>query len=193
MNKPYGTDDALRDMLAVETELHAAFRRQKDDPKLAAHRSPAALVARIEETIDGHLAALRSLLAESGAAESTLKNTLGSILGTAAGLVDRLRPDEPISRMLRDDYAAISIAVICYEMLYTTALARSETAAADLALAHLRDFAPIVMEISDALPFAVIEELGEEAGTPIDRGVARRAIEDTSRIWEEQAAAASAP
>ena len=179
----------VRDMLAVETEMHAAFRRQKHDDRLNIHPDSARLVARIEDTIDRHLGALRHELRELGGEESVLKNAIGSILGAAAGIYNGMRSDDPVSRMLRDDYIAISTAIVCYEMLHTTALACGNETTAQLALAHLKDFAPLVMALSETLPHAVVEELSREGKLPGDRTAAERAVQNTREAWTETSSA----
>jgi hypothetical protein len=177
----------VRDMLAVENELHAAFRRQKKDERLNIHPESMRLVAEIEETIDRHLAALRGCLAAEGEKESGLKKALGSVLGAAAGIYDGMRTDDPVSRMLRDDYIALSTAIVCYEMLHTTALASGDAHVADLALAHLRNYTPFVMAISEVLPHAVVEELGRDGKVPLAHDAAERAVANTKEAWTDQA------
>jgi hypothetical protein len=183
----------IRDMLAVENEMHAAFRRQKHDDRLNIHPDSARLVARIEDTIDRHLGALRNALGNFGAKESmesTLKQALGSVLGAAAGIYSGMRTDDPVSRMLRDDYIALSTAIVCYEMLHTTALAAGHEATAELALAHLKDFAPLVMAISELVPHAVVEELSRQGKLPAAHEAAERAVENTRQAWMEGASVA---
>src|SRR5262245_48657139 len=48
----------VNDMLAVETELHASFRRQKTDDRIKKYAAAYQLVARTEDVIDKHLDAL---------------------------------------------------------------------------------------------------------------------------------------
>jgi hypothetical protein len=176
-------------MLAAETEMHAAFRRQKHDDRLNIHPESAQLVARIEDTIDRHLGGLRHCLAGLGGEESVVKNAIGSLLGAAAGIYNGMRTDEPISRMLRDDYIALTSAIVCYEMLHTTALAAGQDTVAELALAHMKDFAPLVMRLGEALPFAIVEELSRGGKLQSDRAAAERAAQNTRSAWTEGAPA----
>jgi len=175
--------DYVRDMLAVENEMHAAFRRQEKDGRLRADDGAQRLVAHVEGTIDRHLEALRSCLEEAGGKESTLKKALGSVLGAAAGVYDGMRSDDPISRNLRDDYIALSTASICYEMLHATALAAGKEPVADLALRHLQDYAQLVMAIGELLPHALVKELSREGKLPDNREAAARAVENTRKAW----------
>ena len=61
--------------------------------------------------------------------------------------------------MLREDYTALSLAAIRYHMLHTTGLALQDQAMADLALRHLKDWTPIIVEISQAVHPVVVQEL----------------------------------
>jgi hypothetical protein len=179
----------VRDMIAVENEMHAAFRRQKRDERLKIHAESLRIVESIEDTIDRHLGALRAQLTDLGGDESALKTALGSLLGAAAGFYDRMRSDEPASRMLRDDYVALSTAIVCYEMLHATAMAAGKPAVADLALAHLRDFTPLVMAITEAIPHLVVEELSREGKLPPDHAAAEVAARNTREAWMSRAPA----
>ena len=182
----------VRDMLAVENEMHEAFRRQKRDDRLLIHPESAQLVGRIEDTIDRHLGALRRCLGQLDTEESTLKKALGSVLGAAAGIYDGMRSEDPVSRMLRDDYIALSTAIVCYEMLHTTALAVEDEAVAAMALDHLRDYAPLVMAISETIPFAVIEELSREGKVPASHSAAEQSVQNTREAWTSGAASEAA-
>jgi hypothetical protein len=173
----------VRDILAVENELHGAFRRQKRDERTASAPAAAEFVARTEQALDRHLAHLRGILERRGASESTLKSALGTVLGAAAGVYDRLRPEDPISRALRDDYTALSFAAICYEMLHTTALAADDGEIAGVALAHLRDYAPLIVELAGLLPHVVVGELAAEGKIAADERVAERAARNTREAW----------
>ena len=173
----------LSDMLAVENEMHAAFRRQEKDGRLRADDGAQRLVSHVEETIDRHLEALRKCLEDVGGKESALKKALGSVLGAAAGVYDGMRSDDPISRNLRDDYIALSTASICYEMLHATALAADKQEIAELALRHLQDYAQLVMSIGDLLPHSLVRELAREGKLPDNRDAAARAVANTRKAW----------
>ena len=173
----------VRDMLAVENEMHAAFRRQEKDGRLSVDVPAQQLVSRVEETIDRHLADLRTCLEEIGGKESALKMALGSMLGAAAGVYDGMRADDPVSRNLRDDSIALSTASICYEMLHATALAAGQEQVAALALRHLEEYAALVMSFADILPHSLVKELSREGKLPDDREAASRAVENTRRAW----------
>jgi ferritin-like metal-binding protein YciE len=186
------TMDTLRgyvnDMLAVERDIHAAFRRHKEDRGAKTHPEAAAVLQTIEDRIDLHIANLERGLERLGEGESTLKAAVGAVLGAVAGVYGKLR-DDRVSRMLRDDYTALCFACVCYEMLHTTALALGHREIADLALEHLRDYTPAVMALGELLPEVVTEELRREGKIAAGEPVARVAAENTREAWRSGSAA----
>ena len=178
----------VNDMLAVETELHEAFRRQKADARLKKFPAAQQLISRAEDTVDVHLAKLRECLKRMGSDESVLKKAVGGVLGAAAGVYDKLRSDDKVSRMLRDDHTALSFASVCYEMLYTTALAMHDSATADLALDHLKEVNTLVVEVNDLIPRVLIEELSSEGKITFDAELADDVVRHTREAWYEASA-----
>jgi hypothetical protein len=176
----------VNDMLAVEQEIHQAFRRQKHSDKPMVNPEAAQLIGRIEDTIDTHIAELKRALERLGGSESTLKKAVGAALGAVTGLYDQVR-DETVSRMVRDDLAALNFAVACYQMLHTTALAMHDKPLADVALRHLEDFAPLIMDLSDVLPSVVLSELVRSGKVAADQTVAQEATRNTRNAWLQSA------
>lgn len=185
-------NEYVNDMLAVEREMHAVFRRQKRDERLGNFPVAERLVEEAEDAMDRHLAALGEC-AERLGGESALKKATGSVLGTIGGLWDRMRASDPVSRTLRDDYTALTFACACYEMLHTTGLAAGDGQVAHLALKHLKDYATLVMDMGDAIPEVVTRELAEEGKlTAMPPNVAEEARLNTCRTWEQAASHAAA-
>ena len=131
--------------------MHQVFRRQKHSDTPSSHPASAQLIGRIEDTIDAHIAELKRALERLGGSESTLKKAVGMALGAAAGIYNQVRSDR-VSTMVRDDLTALNFAAACYQMLHTTALAMHDQPFADMALRHIKDFAPQIMDLSEVLP-----------------------------------------
>ena len=129
----------VSDMLAVERHILEPLERQASDERF---QGPAKmLVADIEMTMRRHIDSLEAHLKMLGGDEGAgLKKAATALLGVAAGIIDKVRPDT-VSTALRDDYTALNLAAISYSMLHTTGLALSSRPTADLAATHLRNLA----------------------------------------------------
>lgn len=172
----------VSDMLAVEHHIHEAVRRQQGDEQLTPFPEASALIERTEATLDNHIEALESHLEQLGGdAASPIKEAVSAALGVVAGWIDQVRPEQ-VSKMLRDDYTALSLAAISYHMLHTTALALQDQATADLALRHLKDYTPIITDLSHAVHAVVARELADD-GLSIDPGAAEASEKATQEAW----------
>ncbi len=176
----------VSDALALERHLVEAFERQAHDESLRRFPDALAQVQKIHRLGQRHLAALTNQLeALGGHPTATVKETVTAVLGMAAGLLDKVRPFSA-SKMLRDDYAALSMAAISYTMLHTTALALGEGATAGLAKQHLQDWTPAIVEISQLMPFLVVKEL-QENSVAINPNAADEALKNTHQTWTREA------
>lgn len=175
------------DMLALERHIHDAVRRQRDDEKVQKQSEAHTIISRVEAQLDEHIEHLEQHLESlGGSPTSVVKEAVTAVTGAVAGLYDQVR-DEKVSKMLRDDYAALSLAAVSYTMLHTTGLALTDQETADIALKHLKHWTPIVVDISEAIPLVVANELGEEmAGT--DSSAGREAVKNTQVAWSREVA-----
>ncbi|MGV3660746.1 MAG: hypothetical protein ACO1TE_11200, partial [Prosthecobacter sp.] len=112
-----------------------------------------------------------------------LKEAVTSVTGALAGLYGKVRK-HPLSRILRDNYTALSLATVAYEMLHTTALGLGKQALADTALKHLKEIAPLIMAVTKIMPEVVLQELAAD-DPAIDTSVAGKALENTLNAWCE--------
>ena len=176
----------VSDLLALERHLYEAVDRQAADSSVLDYPQAKALVERLHSTarthrdnLDVHLRAL------GGHSTSAVKEALTSVLGMAAGVLDKVRP-YAVSKMLRDDYTALSMAAISYTMLHTAALAFKENATAELSRKHLQDWTPLIVDISEAIPFIVVREL-ERDSLAVEPNVASEALKNTHGAWTREA------
>ena len=173
------------DMLSLTRHIHQAVERQLDDQRLKSDREASALVTRIDQTLEMHISRLEQHMKSLGGdATSPIKEAVSSIAGIAAGLYDKVRTD-PVSKMLRDDYTALSLASIAQTMLHTTGLALKHQPTADLALQALKDITPLVVDISQIIPRLTVNEL-TDAGEVVDTSVYQQAINNTQFAWSNQ-------
>jgi hypothetical protein len=151
------------DMLALERHILAALDRQRASARLAELPEASTTIDAIDRLLARHITAfehyLRGFSGGDGARPAPIKQAVTRLAGALAGLYDRVREHE-VSRMLRDDYAALSLTAMSYEMLHTTALALHEPNLAQLALAHLQDLSPQLSELARIIPYVVATEVG---------------------------------
>ena len=175
----------VSDMLALERHIHDAVRRQKDDNDVKKHPEASRVINRIEATLDEHIEHLeRHLKAIGGNSASPVKEAVSAVAGVAAGLYDKVRSEE-VSKMLRDDYTALSLAAISYTMLHTTGLALSDHQTAEIALHHLGHWTPLIVEISEVIPLVVTKELADN-GLGVSAAVGQEAIRNTQQLWSRE-------
>jgi|688.fasta_scaffold111140_3 hypothetical protein len=89
-----------------------------------------------------------------------------------------------ISRILRDDYAALNHVTISTTQLHTLALSLGARDVAELALTHLENLAPLVVKIGELIPSVTTRELVKEFPS-VDQGVAQTALLNTKRAWKK--------
>ncbi|GAB4215557.1 MAG: hypothetical protein OHK0022_55590 [Roseiflexaceae bacterium] len=173
------------DMLSLTRHIHQAVERQKNDERAKNDRDAGPLITRIDQTLEMHISRLEDhLRALGGDPTSPIKEAFSSLAGVAAGLYDKVRTD-PVSKMLRDDYTALSLASMAQTMLHTTGLALKSQATAELALQALKDLTPLVVDISQVIPRVTVKEL-TDAGEVVDTSVAQQAINNTQFAWSRQ-------
>ena len=175
--------DYMNDMLAVEREIHQAVSRQKHEEHVKRFPAVAVLIGSIEQTIDRHIEKVSETLTRFGASESALKRVVGTVLGIVTGIYGKVRPDDKVTSLLRDDYAALSFAVVCYQMLHTTALALGDEQVAEIALRNLEDYAAAIMRIGEIVPPLVVQELASEGKIAADQRVAEEAVRHVRDAW----------
>jgi ferritin-like metal-binding protein YciE len=175
--------DYVSDMAALESHIEEALDRQltevKDDPvALAAVRD-------FHDMVKQHRDSLKAMEEQTGKTIGTpIKEAGAALIGKAAGIIDLLRT-EGISKSLRDDYAAFSLAAISYSMLHTTATALGDGRVASLAERHLREHADAIMRINEIMPEVVIREL-EKDGHRADNTAVEATRQAVLRSWQHR-------
>jgi hypothetical protein len=173
----------VSDMVALDEHIHEAIKRQIEDDRLKEFPEASKIVTTIHRTLDSHISSLkRELKTLGGETSGPIKEAVSAVAGVAAGLYDKVRHD-PVSKMLRDDYTALSLASIAYTMLHTTGLALQNQAVADLALRGLKDLTPIIVDIAKAIPGVVVKDL-EDNEVLLDRAVGQEATRKTQQAWD---------
>jgi hypothetical protein len=188
--------DALRsylaDMAAVEKHIMEAVERQYKDDDIRQFPNAHQFLHRLMGVLQQHVNALEGHLESfpGGGAAHTVKEAVTGVLGAIAGVYDKVRKDTA-SRALRDDYTALSLAVISYTMLHTTALGLRQGATAELALRQLKDLTPLLVELSQVIPPIVLRELSFE-GYDVETGLDQQAVRSTQEAWSSEHTTAGA-
>jgi ferritin-like metal-binding protein YciE len=172
--------DYVGDMVALESHIEEALDRQlketKDDPEALA------AVQRFHDMVKQHRDSLKSLQDEVGSTAGNPIIEAGStLLGKAAGAINLVRT-EGISKGLRDDYAAFSLAAISYSMLHTTALSLGNRKVADVAERYLTDYAGAIERINEVMPGVVERELAKD-GHKTDPGAVKATNAMVAKAW----------
>ena len=173
--------DYVGDMAALESHIEEALDRQltevKDDPPALA------AVHGFHDMVKRHRDTLKAMEEETGKTiGAPIKEAGAALIGKAAGIIDLVRT-EGISKDLRDDYAAFSLAAISYAMLHTTATALGDGSVASLAERHLRDHAEAIMTINEIMPGVVMRELQKD-GHRADPAAVEATREAVLRSWQ---------
>lgn len=180
----------LTDLKALDREIRSAVDRQQKDERLHDQPDARRVLERVENTLTQQSERLEKRIDALGgsSAKDELKERLAQALGMVEGLWQNLR-EQPVSRALRDDYAALNVAAMHYTMLHAAARALDDRTSADLAFQNLRELTPVIVEISQVMPLVVVAETAEEH-EGVDLDVATEAVETTHRAWQPQVAEA---
>jgi len=172
--------DYVGDMVALESHIEEALDRQLDE--VQDDQTASAAVQTFHDMVKQHRDTLRALQEEVGSTPGNpIKAAGAALLGKAAGVIDLIRT-EGISKSLRDDYAAFSLAAISYSMLYTTSLGLGNQRVATLAEQHLTDYAQAIERINEIMPGVVERELAKD-GHQTDPGAVAATREIVPRAW----------
>ncbi len=177
-------NDYVTDMAAVEKHILEAVERQLGDDATKDFPEALGVLTDLRATLSRHVSALEAYneTTAGGGLKETLKQAWTGALGVAAGIYDKLRTEDPVSRMVRDTYTALGLAAVSYHMLYTTALGLKETRLAELALNHLGDLAPHIVSLSKTVCLVVAHELAKE-DKMLDASVGQEALRRTHEAW----------
>lgn len=172
----------VSDALALERHIALPLARQLDLEDSATFSAALAVITRIKSTTDAHIATLeRHVASGGGSTAASVKSAFSQLLGAGAAAIGGARKTK-VSKNLRDDYTALSLASISYTMLHATALGLGDHATAAIAQTHLEDYAPIIMDISKIISGLVLVELRLD-GEDVNAEAADLATENTQSAW----------
>ena len=177
--------EQVGDMLAQQNALLETIERQLGEMSAEGFPEAKQFLRKVEAVLQSHTIRLnRELSAMGDSFRTRAKETVTALASVASGVVDRFRT-HPISKMLRDDYAALSLAAAGYTMLHTAALAFNDRTVADMAVLSLRNLTPLIVELSEILPVVVVNELARE-GLEVDALAAPQAVSNLREAWSHE-------
>ncbi len=185
-NDRHSLQTYVSDMLALERHIEQPIRRQLSMEDTNQYPEAKLVISQIASLAESHVTALEQCLKQLGGHEASgVKSAWSTLLGFGAAAVDSVRKTK-ISKALRDDYTALSLATMGYTMLHATAVGLGDTMVADLAKRHLADYARLVMQIAQVMPQVVLQELRDD-GETVQTGAAETIRRDTNAIWKDEA------
>ncbi len=176
----------VSDMLALERHILVPFETQLKDEDFKDYADTSRLLSSLCDTAKAHIGGLSAELQRLGGHEiSPLKGAVLTLEGFIAGAIDKIRKTK-VSKALRDDYTALALCTASYTLLTASAKAMRDDAVATLAERHLSDYAQLVMQIGEALPAVVVEEL-ESIGLDVETGTIEQSVLVTQQAWRPKA------
>lgn len=174
----------VNDTAAMAKHIEGAFDQQRQDNDVQNHTAAHQLITRMHSILAAQRVTMEKYAEEAGGGVgAALKEAVTTLTGALAGLYGKVRK-HPLSRILRDNYTALSLACVAYEMLHATALGLRQKALADTALRHLRELTPLIVAITAIIPDVVLEELARDDAS-IDLSVAKQARENAIEAWRQ--------
>ena len=175
----------LGDLISVVDHVSQAVGKHASDDDLKRIAAAPGVISNCHAVLVRQHEELQARLTAIGGATGggVLKDMLTTATGALAGLYGKMR-GETASRMIRDDYTAVSFRTACTTMLHTTALAVNDNATAELALRHIGQYQRVVMELSDLLPEAVMADLVLDKVTVVHPNAAELATKQIDELWQ---------
>lgn len=169
-------------MLALEEHVCIPFKTQREDADFRSMPQASAIAGRITALAETHIQTLRSALDSLGGHPAHgAKSAFTNVEGWIASAIDKMRKTK-VAKGLRDDYTALALCTAAYNMLLTTANAFGNAGVAQLAERHLQEYAQAIVDIADALPGVVVEDLSA-LGMPVDSAVVSRSQMQIRSAW----------
>ncbi len=184
MTKLAVTRDNLMAVLGLEHSLLQRSEHHSREERVKKFPLAFEMLQKIRGVLLLHVNELeRHLSGVDGGFETKLRKAATSFVGSVAYAYERFRTNEPVSKVLRDDYTLLNHAVITYGMLHTAMLAFHEHEIADMARRHMSDLTSLVIELGEVIPFVLATELAEEVRIEGEQSVARQAVVQYREAW----------
>ena len=177
----------VNDMHGLHRHIYQALTHQAADERVQ-HESPALdIVQKLHAFYGRHVELTEAQVQRLGSGLGAgFKEAVTGALGVAAGLYDKVRKD-PVSRMLRDDYVASSMASVSLTMLQTTGLAFKDHQVAAYSESALKELTPLIMRLTEVIPAVVARELKQDS-PEVDVAVSVHPVQTAREAWDQSPA-----
>ena len=184
-SEPHSLQTYVSDLLALVKHIEVPIDRQLNTSDAAQYADALEIIRDIKSVIGLQRTALEMELARLGGhGAAGIKSAWSAFLGAGAAAINSVRTTN-VSKSLRDDYTALSLASISYTMLHATALGLGETTTAELAQRSLEAIAPLIIRISKSISTVVLQELRDE-GEAVQVSAADISAKLTHQAWQGQ-------
>jgi hypothetical protein len=173
----------VNDVLALERDIKEVVALQIESAVDLQNPEATAFLHELSLSTATRHANLVELSHSLGSGAGVVKEVVAAAAGFLAGLYGKVRK-HAVSRILRDDYTALSLACTAYSMLYTTGVALRSEPTATLALHHLRAVTPLLMKLSHIIPGVVVAELKVDF-PELNQDAAKAGREATASAWSQ--------
>ncbi len=173
----------LCETCALEHFLIEVLAMQQLEPSLQRQGAALKLVAGALAMVHQHTTHLSALLETFPGGHEEFIRVASAQAGRFLGFVDNQNPDRGCVRMMSENYTLLHQVAMDYTVLHSTGLVLGDAATAGLALMHLREVTPLVMEISELMPTLVFDQLSAEF-LGLDPAACEAARANTRHTWE---------
>jgi hypothetical protein len=171
------------DLYSLQNHLLKAVKKQQASDKVK-EKEAIEILHMINLRVSEQIKEFDPMLEELGGDISDeIKSKIATFTGTISGLIESARRD-PVSKMLRDDYIALSMLAVGYKMLYTTSLVAHSDDLAEMCMNHLTSITQMINEISKAIPMVITKELVDDHELAAEIG--KKAVENTQKAWSSE-------
>lgn len=175
-------------MLAVEAHILAALQKQRTAEAISNYPYIASLLERTENTLQRQVDELEAANASyDNKPTAEAKQTITQLFGAVAGFYNKFR-EHTLSRMLRDNYTALSLAAISNTMMHAYAVSVQEYGIADMAKRHIDELSNLIADIRKAIPEVVIGEVDDTTDFPVNKRSIGRATVSSEQAWSSRPA-----
>jgi hypothetical protein len=187
----------LREQIALEEQLLRNVEEQLHEVQCAEYADARVLLEKTKTALEGHFTPLNELLDQlerdaplilaNGAPPNGTREPGSHRGSTGSSREEERRERRRISRILRDDFSALNTVALNNTLLHTSALALKCHDIASVALKHIENLLPLLVEIGALVPDVVAREISKVAPR-VETEVAEVALKNVIQAWRKACA-----